>query len=572
MYLRLLIAFICALTLTGQAPPATSPTVPAESGDAKPATVSGKVTSAAGQPIRKATVTLHWVGAASHSQQSPAPYTATSDAEGNFIFEAVDPGRYMLSSDRPGFQRQTYGARRMNGGGTVLALTPGQKMAALDLVMSPQIVVSGKVLDSDGDPVPRAQVRAMRYMYFNGKRQIVPMGFASTDENGEYKLQNLVPGKVYVSASALREAFFGQGSRTAAPRPPAGQPAKQEEAAVATFYPGVTDLSAATLIELVAGQDRPATNITLRKSAVFHVRGKVTGQVPNDRAQLRVILTSRSSTFMDYMGGASGPVGQDGTFDLSQVAPGAHNLILINAMGNFKTLGTVPVDVGSHDVENVTLTAEPPFDLNGQVKFEKLADSDKTKSTKTTPGPARISLMPVEGPAINVPNASSKDDDTFSLVGVAAGHFRLNVVSIPEGFYLKQARYGDQDVLRNGLTIAPGGGSTLLEITLGAGAAKLDGTVQTADGKPAPSTVVTLIPDPPSPDRTDLYKQGNTDQNGHFTINSIAPGKYRAYAWTDLDQGIQFDPEFIKNYETKGTKLDIAESGTPTVALTPIEQ
>lgn len=58
MYVRLLSALVCALTLAGQTTPPASPTVPAESGDTKPATVSGKVTSAAGQPIRKATNTL----------------------------------------------------------------------------------------------------------------------------------------------------------------------------------------------------------------------------------------------------------------------------------------------------------------------------------------------------------------------------------------------------------------------------------------------------------------------------------------------------------------------------------
>lgn len=419
----------------------------------------------------------------------------------------------MLSSDRPGFQRQTYGARRPNSGGTVLTLTPGQKMSALNLIMSPQIVISGKVLDSDGDPVARTQVRALRYMFYNGKRQIMPMGYAATDEAGDYKIQNLDPGKFFISASPPHEGgFFGQGSRTAAPRPPAGQPVKQEEAAVTIFYPGATDVTAATMIELVAGHDWPATDITLRKLPVYHVRGKVTGQVPTDRAQLRVSVLTRSSVFMDF-GGASSHIGPDGAFDIPLVSPGAYKVMLVSVIGNFKVLGAVPVDVGSHDVENLVVTAEPPFDLNGQVKVEKPANSanDPAKANKTPWAPTRLSLMPVEGPAMNVPNASTKDDDTFSLVSVSPGRFRVSVFSMADGFYLKEVRFGDQDVLRNGLTIAPGGGSTPWEITLGANAAKLDGSVQTAEGKPAPPTIVTLIPDPPAPDRTDLHKQGNTD-------------------------------------------------------------
>ena len=573
MYLRLLIASFCVLTLTGQTTPPAPSTVPADSADIKPASVSGKTVTSTGQPIKKTILTLRWVGPIGSEQLISKPYSATSDVEGNFIFEAVDPGRYMLSADRPGYQRQTYGSRRPNGsGGTVLALTSGQTMSALNIVLAPQIVISGKVLDSDGDPVGRTQVRAMRSMFYNGKRQIVPTGSASTDENGEYKLQNLGPGKYYVSAGAPRDQFFGQGSRSAAATPPAGQPAKQEEALVTTYYPGVTDPTAATLIELVAGRDRPGTDITLRKSPVFHVRGKVAGQVSTDRSQFRVSVMPRSSIFMDFTTGASSAIAKDGTFDLSPVPSGSYSLILMNTMGMFKAFGSVPVEVGNQNVDDLTLTAEAPFDLSGQVKTEKVANAatgSKDKE-KPTPGPTRISLDPVDGMAINVPNAVTKEDDTFVLTSVAPGRFRVNVYSLPEGSYVKAIRFGDQNVLEGGLTIPPGGGSTPLEITLGVNAATLAGSVEN-DGKPVPSVTVTLIPDPPAPDRRDLYKQSNTDQNGHFTVSSIAPGKYRVYAWNDLEQGNQFDPDFLKNYETKGTKLDIAESAAPQVTLNPIE-
>jgi len=585
MCLRLLVATSCVLSLSlqskaqTQAPQPPQPTLPGASGappdaaDTKPASVSGKTVTSTGQPIKKTMLTLRWVSGLGSGQAMPNPYTATSDAEGNFTFEAVDPGRYMLSGDRAGFQRQTYGARRPNSGGTVLALTAGQKMAALNMVMSPQLVISGKVLDFDGDPVPRTQVRAMRSMFFNGKRQILPTGFASTDDNGEYKIQNLGPGKYYISAAPLREQFFGQSSRSATAPAAPGQPAKQEESTITTYYPGVSDVTSATLIELSAGHDRPGTDITLRKSPVFHLKGKVTGQVPSDRTQFRVSVMPRSSVYMDFMGNASSPVNSDGTFDLSPVPSGSYNVMLLNLNGMFKVFGSLPVNVGSHNVEDLTLTAESPFDLNGQVKAEQAAETgDGAAAKPKVATPTRISLQPIDGLAINTPNAATKDDNTFSLTSVSPGRFRVNVFSMAEGMYLKSIRFGDQDVLREGLTLPPGSGTTPLEITLSANAATLEGTVQSADGKPAPSVTITLIPDPPAPDRTDLYKQNNTDQNGQFTIKSIAPGKYRVYAWSDLEQGDQFDPEFLKNYETKGTKLDIAENGKPQVTLTPIEQ
>lgn len=48
-------------------------------------------------------------------------------------------------------------------------------------------------------------------------------------------------------------------------------------------------------------------------------------------------------------------------------------MMLLNLNGMFKVFGSLPVNVGSHNVEDLTLTAEPPFDLNGQVKAEQAA-------------------------------------------------------------------------------------------------------------------------------------------------------------------------------------------------------
>ena len=129
MSLKLLVAFSCILPLLGQAPQAAAPPAVPKS-DEKPATVSGKTVSAAGQALKKATLTLRWSGPLTSGQAMPNPYTTTSDAEGKFTFEAVEPGKYMLSADRPGYQRMNYGSKRGLFGGTVLTLKSSQSTTA----------------------------------------------------------------------------------------------------------------------------------------------------------------------------------------------------------------------------------------------------------------------------------------------------------------------------------------------------------------------------------------------------------------------------------------------------------
>jgi hypothetical protein len=64
--------------------------------------VEGIVLTIAGEPIRKATVTLRpLAGSPVPGSTLSNPYVTSSDAEGKFAFEKVEPGAYMLSAPTP---------------------------------------------------------------------------------------------------------------------------------------------------------------------------------------------------------------------------------------------------------------------------------------------------------------------------------------------------------------------------------------------------------------------------------------------------------------------------------------
>ncbi len=76
--------------------------------------LEGRVTSlSTGEAVRKATLRLRMaqsggVGYAGSGPMDMSNYTSTSDTEGKFLFEDVEPGRYTLSAERAGFVRQIY--------------------------------------------------------------------------------------------------------------------------------------------------------------------------------------------------------------------------------------------------------------------------------------------------------------------------------------------------------------------------------------------------------------------------------------------------------------------------------
>ena len=113
----------------------------------------------------------------------------------------IDPGKYRLSVTRTGFVQGEYGARAPQRPGTTLTLASGQHLQDVNFRLTPHAVIIGRVVDEDGEPVANAQVQAMRYRFTQGKKQLQPFGFGSTNDLGEYRMFGLAPGRYYLSAT-----------------------------------------------------------------------------------------------------------------------------------------------------------------------------------------------------------------------------------------------------------------------------------------------------------------------------------------------------------------------------------
>ena len=172
---------------------------------ARTARVEGQVLTQTGEPLRKATVRLTPYG----TSLANAVYEDTSDASGNFVFEAVSPGRYTLFAQRAGFIVQYYGARSAtNTTGSVLTLAAGQVVKDLSLKLAPQGVIFGRVTDTDGDPLPGAQVQVLWIHHSRGERGLSFAGGASTDDQGSFRIANLSPGSYYLAADDPQSRIF----------------------------------------------------------------------------------------------------------------------------------------------------------------------------------------------------------------------------------------------------------------------------------------------------------------------------------------------------------------------------
>ena len=131
------------------------------------------------------------------------------------------------------------------------------------------------------------------------------------------------------------------------------------------------------------------------------------------------------------------------------------------------------------------------------------------------------------------------------MTGVPAGAWALRVSPMPPGAYLKSARLGDTEVLRNGLTTARAAGSELELVVSGKGAG-IDGAITGAEG--GSPYFVKLAAEEKSPLRwTD--EGALCEPNGRFRLSGLRPGTCRMLAVPQHDVERISHPELVKDWK-----------------------
>lgn len=499
-----------------------------------------------GEPVRKASLVLMPID----MRNSPVPNTTVTDAEGKFSMKDVEPGQYRFMASKAGFVQTNYGATPANRQGTTLTLAKGQSAKDIEFRVQPHSVITGRVLDDDGDPVQYAQVQLMSYRTMQGKRQLVPSSGASTNDLGEYRVFGIAPGKYFLSVIQRdRGMAYGGVDRSAAQAPDEGYPT--------TYYPGTLDLSGATQLNIATGSMMQGMDVTLRKVRTFRIKGRVTGFAPGVRGGDVSVMPKGTSSNFAFAFDRNHAMwrGPTGEFELRGVRPGTY---VITAQGweppSKQSIGKETIEVGDRDVESVTIAISPGVEVSGTLRIE----SDVPTEAKLEE--ISIALMPAQMgvPAYSNPGKVTKEG-TFQLANVSAETFSVRPFGAPPEFYVKSVRLGDIDVLENGFAVT---GTPLsgLDVVLSPKGAEVTGTVVNKDGKILPGAVLVLQPTSAKAHRVvELQRTMTADQNGSFRMRGLTPGEYKLYAFEGVEGSEAGDVEMLKEHEAKAVNLSLKE-------------
>jgi hypothetical protein len=205
------------------------------------------VNSVTGEPIRGALVQLF-----ADRQRSQL-----TGLDGQFLFESIPAGVFNCRVQKPGFlSSQEVPASKP------LVITAGRDAPPFLLKLVPEALIYGRISGHNGEPIESLPVQLFFERIENGKKMRAAWRSTNTDEEGQFRLPELLPGKYFIvagptpTAVSFPERLSEQGAK--------GYPA--------TFYPGVPDLSSANAIEITPGK-RVEINLALSLQPFYRVSG-----------------------------------------------------------------------------------------------------------------------------------------------------------------------------------------------------------------------------------------------------------------------------------------------------------
>src|SRR3982751_2649087 len=260
--------------------------------------LSGRLLTAdTGRPVKRARIAV--TGNAAGGGRGGA--STTTDEQGRYSLGGLAAGSYNVAASKGGFVDAIYGQRRPMQPGTPVQLGDGQAIANVDLRLTRGGVITGRVVDEDGEALARGLVTVQRYQYVRGERQLTPAGGDQTDDRGQYRVFGLPPGDYYVSAATtgLGEMLGrglqqlaagmgalggGRGGRGIGPGAFAGcgAPGEPEPTGYAPpYFPGVVSAPEAGRIQVGPGQEVSGIDFQIQLVPLITVTGIVTGAEDN---------------------------------------------------------------------------------------------------------------------------------------------------------------------------------------------------------------------------------------------------------------------------------------------------
>ena len=483
------------------------------------------VNSVTGEPIRRALV------------QVGGGRMQLTDSQGRFEMSGLEGGSYSITAQKPGFFPEP---RFSSTDPTMLTLN--RDMAGVVVKLVPEGIIFGHIADENGDPLEGVFVRARDWRIVNGRRRLEFVGGQSTDEDGGFRFFGLMPGTYYVVASVapgrmpmLAGSFPGHGGYGT------------------TYFPGVTQLAAATPIKLAAGQKVQA-DFALHRHSLFRVAGQVTGYAGG---------TVNSIHLTDPAAGESAwPVRFDsatGAFVAREVPPGSYRLEVVAMDRQGHTLfGEAALSVAANvNGIVVTVAAGTSIPVIVQTEFSSPAQGDNQTPVRVHLAPTGVSGQSFFRPEVWSRPAGDKEGGGSVIPSVQPGKYYAEFN--PNGdWYVQSAASGSTDLFTDPLIVSSA--VAPIQVVLRNDGATLAGEVRSR-GFAVSGTVLAVMQDEP----LRIPWMARSNPQGRFHFENLPPGDYVVLAFENLGDLEYANRDALRDYLSQGTHVTLGSKDAKAV-------
>ena len=453
----------------------------------------------------------------------------------------LPPGQYTLTIQKSGY-------RTLRGIATRLTLRQDQQVSNLVFQLWPEGAISGRVVDSEGEPVPEAQVRAYALLHQETGVKLSFAGRAQSNDLGEYRIYGLQAGKCLLRVWPPRE----------------GTPAGEYYAATAgTFYPNASAPSQALPVKVNWGRELSDIDLELSESVTYSVVGTVwdaTMEGPCFRCVVRAVRIDGS--FLVSLPNTA-RVSPQGFFMLRGLSPGDYKIVARRS-GADEAVTQRLVTLTDSNLEDVGLVVGRAQPVSGEIMLE-----DPPEGVEATNWTAYASstVLPQSWPDAE---GEIGEDLRFRMESVSGGTYSFEVLNLPPGAYLKALRVGGQRLPRPEVAVSEDAPLTGVQVVIAFDAATVSGQVKprrSGRGEDEPIEArVALIPKPNQGGyvRTQTVQ---TTPDGVFSFASVVPGTYTLYALPAMSSVQLMDPAVQASLRSYSRQLDLGPSESATVEL-----
>ena len=293
--------------------------------------ITGRVTDAEGRPMIEERITLTTEGDPSNRGRMPIPGSerGLTDDRGIYRIYGIPAGRYKISAGvseddpyynprggRTAYKRTYYPDTTEFDTAKVIEVVEGGELKNIDIALGrslPTFSASGRVVDSEsGKPVMGLRFMLQRTVEKGTGAPIVP-SFSTSNSLGEFRIENITPGKYMVIVSPDRESEL----RT----------------------DGVP-------FEII---DQDITGLLVKTFKGLSVTGNILVEGTTDKnivskvAQMRLHVYSRDEATRSGVG-REAVISPDGTFLVTGLAPGVLNFYLGQGFGQSQSFSILRIE------------------------------------------------------------------------------------------------------------------------------------------------------------------------------------------------------------------------------------